>query len=121
MHLLRQVVGRITTPLLPDDYLKLANPLWSARELRGRVLEVRRETVVAGVTQVAQTVPGHAQTQRHPLGEPAPVPGQHEQHAGGEHVARAGRVHDPLCGHGLLDGDCDPCCTRKASTSIGSL
>jgi ferredoxin-NADP reductase len=31
--------------LLPDDYLKLANPLWSARELRGRVLEVRRETV----------------------------------------------------------------------------
>jgi stearoyl-CoA 9-desaturase NADPH oxidoreductase len=45
LHLLRQVVGRITTPLLPDDYLKLANPLWSARELRGRVLEVRRETV----------------------------------------------------------------------------
>ena len=40
----RTVVGRITTPLLPDDYLKLANPLWSARELRGRVLEVRRET-----------------------------------------------------------------------------
>ena len=39
------IAGRITTPLLPDDYLKLANPLWSARELRGRVLEVRRETV----------------------------------------------------------------------------
>lgn len=44
-HALRTVVERITTPLLPDDYLKLANPLWSARELRGRVLEVRRETV----------------------------------------------------------------------------
>jgi ferredoxin-NADP reductase len=42
---LRSVAARITTPLLPDDYLKLANPLWSARELRGRVLEVRRETV----------------------------------------------------------------------------
>ena len=42
---LRSVAGRITTPLLPDDYLKLANPLWSARELRGRVMEVRRETV----------------------------------------------------------------------------
>ncbi len=42
---LRTIAGRITTPLLPDDYLKLANPLWSARELRGRVLEVRRETV----------------------------------------------------------------------------
>ncbi|MCH9734231.1 MAG: ferredoxin reductase [Actinomycetia bacterium] len=44
-RLLRTVAGRITTPLLPDDYLKLANPLWSARELRGKVLEVRRETV----------------------------------------------------------------------------
>ncbi|OBK77675.1 ferredoxin reductase [Mycobacterium sp. 1274761.0] len=42
---LRAIAGRITTPLLPDDYLKLANPLWSARELRGRVVEVRRETV----------------------------------------------------------------------------
>jgi ferredoxin-NADP reductase len=40
----RAVAGRITTPLLPDDYLQLANPLWSARELRGRILEVRRET-----------------------------------------------------------------------------
>ncbi|MEZ0366961.1 ferredoxin reductase [Mycobacterium sp. pUA109] len=41
---LRRIAARITTPLLPDDYLQLANPLWSARELRGRVLEVRRET-----------------------------------------------------------------------------
>jgi ferredoxin-NADP reductase len=41
----RAIAERITTPLLPDDYLKLANPLWSARELRGRVLEVRRETI----------------------------------------------------------------------------
>lgn len=44
-HTLRTIAQRITTPLLPDDYLKLANPLWSARELRGRILEVRRETV----------------------------------------------------------------------------
>src|SRR4051812_45239994 len=43
-HALRKLAARITTPLLPDDYLHLANPLWSARELRGRVLEVRRET-----------------------------------------------------------------------------
>ena len=42
---LRAIAARITTPLLPDDYLKLANPLWSARELHGRVVEVRRETV----------------------------------------------------------------------------
>ncbi|OBK11835.1 ferredoxin reductase [Mycobacterium asiaticum] len=43
-HALRKLAARITTPLLPDDYLQLANPLWSARELRGRILEVRRET-----------------------------------------------------------------------------
>jgi ferredoxin-NADP reductase len=43
-HALRTVIGRITTPLLPDDYARLANPLWSARELRGRIVEVRRET-----------------------------------------------------------------------------
>ncbi len=43
-HALRSLAQRITTPLLPDDYLRLANPLWSARELRGRMLQVRRET-----------------------------------------------------------------------------
>jgi stearoyl-CoA 9-desaturase NADPH oxidoreductase len=43
-HALRNIAQRITTPLLPDDYLRLANPLWSARELRGRVVQVRRET-----------------------------------------------------------------------------
>src|SRR5579884_2535777 len=43
-NMLRRIATRITTPLLPDDYLHLANPLWSARELRGRVVEVRRET-----------------------------------------------------------------------------
>ena len=43
-HTLRKIAARITTPLLPDDYLHLANPLWSARELRGRILQVRRET-----------------------------------------------------------------------------
>lgn len=43
-HALRTLAARITTPLLPDDYLRLANPLWSARELRGRIIQVRRET-----------------------------------------------------------------------------
>jgi stearoyl-CoA 9-desaturase NADPH oxidoreductase len=43
-HALRKLAARITTPLLPDDYLHLANPLWSARELRGRIMAVRRET-----------------------------------------------------------------------------
>ena len=40
----RALVAPVTTPLLPDDYLKLINPLWSARELRGRIVEVRPET-----------------------------------------------------------------------------
>src|SRR3954465_2586608 len=44
-HALRTIAERITTPLLPDDSLTPANPLWSARELRGRVVEVRQETV----------------------------------------------------------------------------
>ncbi|GII34509.1 ferredoxin reductase [Planotetraspora mira] len=37
-------VGWLTTPLLPDDYLGLINPLWSLRRPRGRVEAVRRET-----------------------------------------------------------------------------
>ena len=44
LNVVRGVASRLTTPLLPDDYLHLINPLWSARELRGRVMEVRRET-----------------------------------------------------------------------------
>jgi stearoyl-CoA 9-desaturase NADPH oxidoreductase len=41
----RRALGLIrsfTSPLLPDDYLELVNPLWSTRELRGRVESVRR-------------------------------------------------------------------------------
>lgn len=32
------------TPLLPDDYLELINPLWSTQELRGRIERVSRES-----------------------------------------------------------------------------
>src|SRR3954447_17904807 len=35
------------TPLLPDDYLELINPLWSTQELRGRVERIERETADA--------------------------------------------------------------------------
>ena len=41
VNVLRGLAARATTPLLPDDYLKLLNPLWSARELRGEIVEVR--------------------------------------------------------------------------------
>jgi stearoyl-CoA 9-desaturase NADPH oxidoreductase len=37
-------VRAFTSPLLPDDYLELVNPLWSTRELRGRVIRIERET-----------------------------------------------------------------------------
>jgi ferredoxin-NADP reductase len=40
----RSVVARMTTPLLPDDYLHMLNPLWSARELRGKIIEVIPES-----------------------------------------------------------------------------
>ncbi len=38
------LVRSFTSPLLPDDYLELVNPLWSTRELRGKVVRVQRET-----------------------------------------------------------------------------
>jgi ferredoxin-NADP reductase len=31
-----------TSPLLPDDYLELVDPLWTTRELRGRVQRIER-------------------------------------------------------------------------------
>ncbi|WP_241248897.1 ferredoxin reductase [Rhodococcus sp. X156] len=47
VDLLRGAASRLTTPLLPDDYLHLLNPLWSARELRGKVVKVVKETDTA--------------------------------------------------------------------------
>jgi ferredoxin-NADP reductase len=41
---LRRIGARLTTPLDPDDYLSLINPLWTARELRGRVEKLVKET-----------------------------------------------------------------------------
>ncbi|HET7121774.1 MAG TPA: ferredoxin reductase [Solirubrobacterales bacterium] len=32
------------SPLLPDDYLELINPLWSTQELRGRIERIEQET-----------------------------------------------------------------------------
>ena len=40
----RSAGDKLTTPLHPDDYLRLLNPLWSERELRGRVEQVVPET-----------------------------------------------------------------------------
>ena len=37
-------VRSLFSPLLPDDYLELINPLWSTRELRGRIERIEPET-----------------------------------------------------------------------------
>jgi ferredoxin-NADP reductase/ferredoxin len=46
-HRALRLIGSFTSPLAPDDYLELVNPLWSTRELRGRVERVERESAVA--------------------------------------------------------------------------
>jgi stearoyl-CoA 9-desaturase NADPH oxidoreductase len=41
---LLKAVSALSSPLLPDDYLELVNPLWSTRELRGQVEAIEEET-----------------------------------------------------------------------------
>ena len=52
-----KAISAFTSPLLPDDYLELINPLWSNRELRGRVEELVPE---AGGAVTVLIRPGHA-------------------------------------------------------------
>jgi ferredoxin-NADP reductase len=47
-----RALAALTSPLLPDDYLELVNPLWSTRELRGRVEEINRETADAATVTI---------------------------------------------------------------------
>jgi ferredoxin-NADP reductase len=39
-----KALSALSSPLLIDDYLELINPLWSTRELRGKIEEIREET-----------------------------------------------------------------------------
>ncbi|GAA2405878.1 NADPH oxidoreductase [Actinomadura vinacea] len=52
---------RLSTPLLPEDYLVLLNPLWSATDPRGRVESVRHEAPGAASLLIRPgiTWPGH--------------------------------------------------------------
>src|SRR5919112_1397511 len=54
-------VRSLFTPLLPDDYLELINPLWSTRELRGRIEFVRPEApdAVTVLIRPGYEWPGH--------------------------------------------------------------
>ncbi|HEY2193551.1 MAG TPA: ferredoxin reductase [Actinomycetospora sp.] len=62
----RAAATRFTTPLLPDDYLSLVNPLWSARELRGRIVSVTPEAEDAATLVVE---PGWGWTFEHSAGQ----------------------------------------------------
>ncbi len=60
----RRALGLIrsfTSPLLPDDYLELVNPLWSTRELRGRIERIERESgdAVTVLIKPGWEWPGH--------------------------------------------------------------
>jgi ferredoxin-NADP reductase len=47
-----RVIEALTTPLLPSDYLELINPLWSTRELRGRIERIVPETADAATVVI---------------------------------------------------------------------
>jgi len=51
----------LSSPLLPDDYLELVNPLWSTRELRGRIEQIKPETAhaVTVLIKPGYRWPGH--------------------------------------------------------------
>jgi ferredoxin-NADP reductase len=56
-----KAISALSSPLLPDDYLELINPLWSTRELRGKIEEIRHETDNAAtvVIRPGYEWPGH--------------------------------------------------------------
>jgi ferredoxin-NADP reductase len=56
---LLEAVAWLTTPLLPDDYLELVDPLWSSRQMSGRVADVQPETADATTVVIR---PGRAWT-----------------------------------------------------------
>jgi ferredoxin-NADP reductase len=56
-------IRAFTSPLLPDDYLELINPLWSTRELRGRIERIEPETADAATVVIK---PGYEWTGHQP-------------------------------------------------------
>ncbi len=54
-------VRSLFSPLLPDDYLELINPLWSTQELRGRIERILPETpdAVSVLIRPGYEWPGH--------------------------------------------------------------
>jgi ferredoxin-NADP reductase len=75
------LVRSFTSPLLPDDYLELIDPLWTTRELRGRVERVQRESpdAVTVLIKPGWEWPGHRPGQYLRLG--VAVDGRHHWRA----------------------------------------
>ncbi|HKG39723.1 MAG TPA: ferredoxin reductase [Conexibacter sp.] len=69
------------TPLLPDDYLELINPLWSTQELRGRIERIEPEAgnAVTVTIKPGWEWPGHRPGQYLRVG--MPVAGIHHWRA----------------------------------------
>jgi len=91
-----RLIGSFTSPLAPDDYLELVNPLWSTRELRGRVERVRHEEGSGAVTvsiRPGWEWPGHLPGQYVRLG--IEVDGVH-------HWRAYSLTSDPLAGDGCI-------------------
>lgn len=47
MNVILRAAQRLTTPLLPDDYLGLVDPLWVTTSLRARIVAIHRETATS--------------------------------------------------------------------------
>jgi ferredoxin-NADP reductase len=56
-----RALSTLSTPLLVDDYLEMINPLWSTRELRGRIERIEHETETAATILIKPGYrwPGH--------------------------------------------------------------
>jgi ferredoxin-NADP reductase len=114
------LAGSFTWPLRPDDYLELVNPLWSTRELRGRIERVRP----AGGRAVTLTIrpgwewPGHLPGQYVRLG--VEVDGVHHWRAyslTSDPARRDGRIE--LTPKLVADGKVSPhLCTRMRPGAI---
>jgi stearoyl-CoA 9-desaturase NADPH oxidoreductase len=90
-----RLIGSFTSPLTPDDYLELVNPLWSTRELRGRVERVERQGSLAVTVWIRPgwEWPGHLPGQYVRLG--IDVDGVH-------HWRAYSLTSDPIGGDGCI-------------------
>ena len=70
MNVILRAAQRLTTPLLPYDYLGLIDPLWVAASLRARIVAIRRETATSVSLQLRPStrLPPHRAGQHLRLG-----------------------------------------------------